>query len=164
MVNTMNDHNHERDLALDGELAALDRELRERMPAQASADLANRIYRSTVADLPQREVIARLGWTSWTGWKYAAAIALVFFYSVLWIKPHMMPTTISDREVALTIHAVGDEPAIALDERIDTVAARLERLAADVGAEPVNVLGLGEDDDTLTEQLLLLDEQLGTIG
>jgi len=156
----MNDpHN---DLSLDAELRELDAQLRRSMPTPTNPELATRIYRATVADLPASPVIARIGWASSAGWRYAAAIALVFFYSVLWIKPHVMPTLIPQAEVAVTMQVVNDEPTIELDNEIDQVAARIDELASDFEQGPSDIVDWS--DNTLAEQLLQLDEQLGTAG
>ena len=162
MVNTMN--LHENDIKLDPALASLDAKLVEQLPAAPPHDLATRIYRATVADLPQPQVIAHIGWTSWTGWRYAAAIALVFFYSALWVKPHLVPTQISDQEVAITLDTVSAEPAIGLDEQIDSVHEELDELAADLNREPVEFFSFDDSEDSLTNQLLMLEEQLGSAG
>jgi hypothetical protein len=161
MVNMMNEQH--KDIPLDADLQKLDAQLQDAMPVTPRAELATRIYRATVADLPQSPVIARIGWSSWAGWRYAAAIAVVFFYSVLWIKPHVMPTIIPQSDVAMTMHAVTQDPVLELDEQIDQVAAQIDELATDFEAGPTNMLDW-RGDDTLAEQLLQFDDQLGTAG
>lgn len=155
---------NQNDIPLDSELASLDAQLSRHLPVNPPHDLATRIYRATVADLPPSPVIARLGWSSWTGWRYAAAIAIVFFYSVLWVKPHIVPTTISEQEVALTLNAVLVQPAIALDQQISSVHDELDELAADLDREPSALFSYEHIEDSLSHELLKLEEQLDSAG
>jgi hypothetical protein len=155
---------NQNDIPLDAELASLDAQLTRHLPVNPPHDLATRIYRATVADLPPSPVIARLGWSSWAGWRYAAAIAIVFFYSVLWVKPHLVPTTISEQEVALTLNAVQVQPAIALDQQISSVHDELDELAADLDREPAALFSYEDVDDSLSHELLKLEEQLDSAG
>jgi hypothetical protein len=162
MVNPMN--RHEQDIPMDRPLRELDAKLRRAMPVDPPTHLAHRVYQATVADLPESNVVARIGWSSLSGWKYAAAIALVFFYGVLWVKPHIVPTVIPDSEVALIIDTVPDGAVITLDEQIDSLAVELDQFADDLEQNPIHQMTLGADDEGLGEQWLDFEAQLDTAG
>lgn len=139
----------------DPALQALDQRLKRQLPLPAPPGLATDVFRATVGDLPERRVVAHLGWTSWTGWKYAAAIGLVFFYAALWARPSMMAMRLSDQTLQAVNFAI-QPPSHDLDETIEGVAAEVDSF------EPTVDLAALDEDDTLTLELIELDAEFGT--
>ena len=119
----------------------LDEQLRRTLAVQPSTDLADRIFAATVHALRDQRsgVIGHLGRndrTRWVGWRYAAAIGLVAFYAALWARPHLLPTRISDTELAHVDQLIVD-PQTHLDTRIHNVAQQLNAISNGV-ATPLN--------------------------
>jgi hypothetical protein len=139
-------------LPLDTDEKLLEERLRRALPTEPPVDLTDRIFAATVYALRDQSggVIGRIGWTQWTGWRYAAAIGLVFFYAALWTRPHLVPTRISEIELARADKFIVD-PQSHLDTRIAGVAEQLDaishRLAvtATVGTGSTNTNTLAYD-------------------
>jgi len=117
-------------LPLDADEKLLDEQLRRALPTEPPVDLADRIFAATVHALRDQSggVIGRIGRTQWSGWRYAAAIGLVFFYAALWARPHPVPTRISDIELARADKFIVD-PQSHLDTRIAGVAEQLDAIS-----------------------------------
>lgn len=118
------------DIPFDADEKPLDQQLRQSLPVRPPVDLADRIFAATVYALRDQSggVIGRIGRTQWTGWRYAAAIGLVFFYAALWARPHPVPTHISDIELARADKFIVD-PQSHLDTRINSVAEQLDAIS-----------------------------------
>jgi len=116
------------------ELSELDAQLRRSMPGAAPPDLANRVYRASVADLPTRPVVAHLGWTSWNGWKVAAALGLLMFYAAAWVKPHMNAAEFDGPTLAINERLIA-EPDTELDQRINDLETRVANFSVEWPAD-----------------------------
>lgn len=156
-----NTHDTNRLPEQDADLAALHARLKREMPLDAPAGLATDIFRATVGDLPERRLANHLGWSSWTGWKYAAAIGLVFFYAALWAKPSVSDQAKLNDSTIATMEQVIEPPSHELDEGIDQVQAEVAALA-ETFDEGDDFAWVDEDTDTLSRELLNLEQQLNT--
>ena len=114
----------------DPELRGLDERLRQALPVAAPPDLANRIYRATVADLPEKPVVARLGWSSLSGWKYAAAVGLVFFYAAAWLKPMTLSAPV-DTQAIMIAEKVIAEPDSRWDQQMDELSVEVAEISTE---------------------------------
>ncbi|MHB1156794.1 MAG: hypothetical protein ACYC26_08140 [Phycisphaerales bacterium] len=151
------------DIPFDADEKLLDQQLRQSLPVRPPVDLTDRIFAATVHAMRDQSggVIGRIsghvsghvpgaGWTQWSGWRYAAAIGLVFFYAALWARPHPVPTRISEIELARADKFIVD-PQSHLDTCITSVAEQLDaishRLAvtATVGTNSTNTHTLAHD-------------------
>ena len=145
----------------DPDLAALHTRLKREMPLDAPVGLATDIFRATVGDLPERRMANHLGWSSWTGWKYAAAVGLVFFYAALWAKPNVSHHfKLHDSTIAIMAHVI-EPPTHELDEGIDQVQAEVAALAETLD-EGSDFAWVDDDTHSLSRELLNLERQLNT--
>ncbi|MFA7236724.1 MAG: hypothetical protein WC058_07660 [Phycisphaeraceae bacterium] len=144
-------------LPLDADEKLLDERLRRALPTEPPVDLTDRIFAATVHALRDQSggVIGRIGWTQWTGWRYAAAIGLVFFYAALWARPHLVPTRISEIELARADKFIVD-PQSHLDTRIAGVAEQLDAISHRLAV--TSTVGTGSTDtNTLAYDLYLFE-------
>lgn len=114
--------------ALEAEYADLHQPLGEALAVAAPADLGERVYRASVPELPHNPVAAKLGWANWSGWKWAAAVGLVFFLSALYLRPKVETTLGLDEQVAIAEQAI-QAPDHELDQRIDALEAEVAALS-----------------------------------
>jgi len=157
---TMNDtqDNMNRTPEQDPQLTALHTRMKRELPLDAPAGLATDIFRATVSDLPERKVGRHLGWTSWAGWRYAAAIGLIFFYAALWAKPRMVEQSQPTMSIA-AIESVVAPPSHTLDEDIDDVAAEVTAFAETLNPSE-DFAWLEDDSDMVIREMIQLEDQI----
>jgi len=158
---TENRNNPNRFPEHDAELTALHARLKREMPTEPPAGLATDIFRATVSELPERPVVARLGWTSWAGWRYAAAVGLIFFFAALWTRPHQSTDSADNAVPVAAIEQAIQPPAESLDQDIDALAAEVTAYA-DSFDPAGDFAWVEDDDDPLTRDMLELEQQLNT--
>lgn len=128
--------------------AALDRELPAALAVDPPAGLADRVFAASVAHLPHEQdaevVVGRIGWAHWSGWRYAAAIGLVFFYAALWARPHADTTDVSaivaQSDLTRIEYLFIDEPVTDIDRGLVEAEELVRELAMLTGDE-----GIGPD-------------------